>query len=393
MSLGTIFKAVFSVLVLPNLVGNSLVVFVILRSPAMKSPMNYLLLNLAASDLLMGMAMLPRFLLSDIGDLSPGKTADILCKALLLGNLGWVGAISSIFSLVLIAVERFYVVAKPPSSRHRITTKRMRIFIPVCWITAGVFCTPIFYISHFDGDFGTCVYTWTAVWYAHAYDALWLAVAAVLPTGIMTVLYARVAYLLWSDSGDTGDVTSQAVRRSRRKVTVTMLALSVVYAVCWFPDLVMHVVSNVAPEQFSLDHPVHTVAICLVVVNSSVNPVVYAFRFEKFKRELIKIVCCGGGRFIDQSHVANQQSELRTRDARDTMPARNRGTTVSMRGTTATAPASDVVARARVGRASNDDVPATRKRQQVTTANETQVMAASECVTQAAQASASTECE
>ena len=389
MSLGAIFKAVFSVLVLPNLVGNSLVVFVILRSPAMKSPMNYLLLNLAASDLLMGMAMLPRFLLSDIVDLSPGNTADILCKALLLGNLGWVGAISSIFSLVLIAVERFYVVAKPLNSLCRITTKRLRIFITVCWIIAAVFCTPIFYISHFGGDFGTCVYTWRGVdWYPLGYNVLWLSVAALLPTGVMIVLYAKVAYFLWSD---TGDVTSQAVRRSRRKVTVTVFALSVVYAVCWFPDLVMHVVSKAAPEQFSLDHPIHTVAICLVVVNSSVNPVVYAFRFEQFKRELIKIVCCG--RRFGQSHVANQQSEIKTRDARDAMPARKRGTTVSMRGTTATAPASDVVARARVGRASNHVVSLTTKRQQVTTANETQVMGASECVTQAAQASASTECE
>ena len=291
--MSAIFKAAFSVLVLPNLVGNSLVVFVILRSPAMKSPMNYLLLNLAASDLLVGFAMIPRFYLEGAIAHLQGEAADFLCRIIILGNLGWIAAISSIYSLVLIAIERYHVIAKPLGNRHRLTNKQLRVFVPATWIAGAVFCFPVFYISHFDVDRATCVYTWPAAWYPHAYSASWLAVAGVLPTGVMTALYARVAYSLWSAS-TSSDVTLQAVRRSRRKVTVTMLALSVVYAVCWFPDLVMHVVSNAAPDKLSLDHPVHTVAICLVVVNSSVNPVVYAFRFDQFKREFRKIFCsCG----------------------------------------------------------------------------------------------------
>ena len=289
-----IFKAVFSVLVLPNVVGNSLVVFVILRSPAMKSPMNYLLLNLAASDLLVGVGMFPNIILSDVVDYPRGSAGNFLCKVVLSANFAWVGATASACSLVFISIERYHVIMKPLDIRYRITNKKLRLFVLISWVTAVVFCSPLFFVKRLDED-GLCTTTWPDAWYKHAYYCLWLLVGAVLPCATMAALYARVIRFLWSrDGGDSGDVTSQAVRRSRKKVTVTMLALSVVYAVCWFPDLVMHVVSNAAPEQFSLDHPVHTVAICLVVVNSSVNPVVYAFRFEQFKRELIKIVCCCG---------------------------------------------------------------------------------------------------
>ena len=286
-----IFKAVFSVLVLPNLVGNSLVVFIILRSPAMKSPMNYLLLNLAASDLLVGVGMLPGFLFSDIVEYPRGSAGNFLCKAVLSTNFAWVGATASVFSLTFISIERYYVIMKPLDIRYRITNKKLRLFVLISWATAVVFCSPLFFVVRLDED-GLCTTTWPDAWYKHAYYCLWLLVGAVLPCATMAALYARVIRFLWSDGGDSGDVTSQAVRRSRKKVTVTMLALSVVYAVCWFPDLVMHVVANAAPEQFSLDHPVHTVAICLVVVNSSVNPFVYAFRFDQFKREFRKIFCC-----------------------------------------------------------------------------------------------------
>ena len=84
--MSAIFKAVFSVLVLPNLVGNSLVVFVILRSPAMKSPMNYLLLNLAASDLLVGVAMIPRFYLDGAIAHLQGEAADFFVQDYYLGE-------------------------------------------------------------------------------------------------------------------------------------------------------------------------------------------------------------------------------------------------------------------------------------------------------------------
>ena len=288
-----ILKVVFSIILLPNLVGNSLVVFVILRSPAMKSPMNYLLMNLAASDLLVGVAMIPRLLLKDVISPPPGTTGDVVCKIVTSGNVGWLGAISSILALSLIAIERYYAIAKPFRIRRRLTTRRLRTVIPITWAAAAVFCSPYFVTSKFDENLAKCTRNWPATWVLPAYDVLWLVAVGVLPTTLMAALYARVGYILWSDKNKEGEVTLQAIKRHRKKVTITMLVLSVAYAVCWLPELILHVVSNaVTGGEFLVDQWPHTVTTSLAVLNSSVNPIVYAFRFERFKREFRKIVCC-----------------------------------------------------------------------------------------------------
>ena len=49
----------FGVLVLANFIGNSIVCVVILRNKFMRTPVNYLLLNLAIADIMVGVFILP----------------------------------------------------------------------------------------------------------------------------------------------------------------------------------------------------------------------------------------------------------------------------------------------------------------------------------------------
>ena len=311
-----ILKVVFSVILLPNLVGNSLVVFVILGSAAMKAPMNYVLLNLAASDLLVGVGMIPRLLLKDVISPPPGAAGDAVCKIATSGNVGWIGAISSILSLALIAIERYYAIVKPLCIHHRITKARLKTVLPIMWVAAAVFCSPYFFTSKFDEDGVKCIRNWPEAWVLPAYDVLWLVAVGVLPTTLMAALYARVMHFMWSDKSQPGDVTLQVIRRHRKNVTITMLVLSVIYAVCWLPELIFHVVSNaIAGGELLVDQWPHDVTVSLAVLNSSVNPIVYALRFEKFKREFKKIVCCSKifrvGRFtVQRSHRGGQTVTL-----------------------------------------------------------------------------------
>lgn len=45
------FSALFSTMMIVNLVGNTLVILVVLRNRSMKTPTNYLLVNLASADM------------------------------------------------------------------------------------------------------------------------------------------------------------------------------------------------------------------------------------------------------------------------------------------------------------------------------------------------------
>ena len=54
----------FCVMVVTNLIGNSLVCLVVLRKKEMQTPMNYLLMNLAIADMTVAIFVSPQFIFS-----------------------------------------------------------------------------------------------------------------------------------------------------------------------------------------------------------------------------------------------------------------------------------------------------------------------------------------
>ena len=301
-------RTIYSILILTNVVGNSLVILVILKSRSMKTPMNYLILNLAVADLTAGVFLAPSLILRGTFTYPQGPGGDALCR-LFNGPLAWLGLYSSVFSLVFIAFDRYYAIMKPFSVRHRITIKRLKIFIPVCWAASGIIIFPFLYFRTFDNKDRVCLLHTTERIYLTIFYVLSL---GIFPVGIMSVLYSRVIHRLWFKKA-TNPTTLQAVRLSRKKVTKTMLLISVIYVICWFPELIAHFLVNIFPEIFHIHSTWYDVVHSLIVLNSTVNPVIYAFQSGKFRRELKKIFCRGGRK--NRIHVA-QRSRQNVNDQR-----------------------------------------------------------------------------
>ena len=298
-------RTINSILILANVIGNCLVVLVIIRSRSMKTPMNYLLLNLAVADLTAGALLTPSLILKRTFTYPQGPGGDALCR-LFNGELAWLALYSSVFSLVFIAFDRYYAIMKPFSIRHRITIKKLKIFIPVCWAASIIITFPTLYFQTFDNRECVCHFLIKKV-----YSLFYFPVVGILPVGIMSVLYSRVIHRLWFKKS-TNPTTLQAARLSRKKVTKTMLLISVIYVACWFPELIADFLDSNFSE-FHSHSTLHDVFHSLIVLNSTVNPVIYAFQSGKFRRELKKIFCrCGRKNRI---HVA-QRSRRNVNDQR-----------------------------------------------------------------------------
>ena len=50
----------FVVMIVTNLIGNTLVVLTVVKTRSMRTPMNYLLVNLAIADMMVGVFIAPR---------------------------------------------------------------------------------------------------------------------------------------------------------------------------------------------------------------------------------------------------------------------------------------------------------------------------------------------
>lgn len=93
----------------------------------LRVPINYLLVNLAIADIMFATFIAPQYILSQTFTHPDGFTGKVLCKLLTGGNFAWVGAASSVFTLVNISMERYYAVMYPLSNKGNLSECKLMV--------------------------------------------------------------------------------------------------------------------------------------------------------------------------------------------------------------------------------------------------------------------------
>lgn len=89
--------------------------------------MNVLLLNLALADMMVALFIAPRFILIHLFKHPDGVAGKVFCELLTGGNLAWYGGVASVFTLVVIAFERYYAVMYPYGNRGKLTYRKLKV--------------------------------------------------------------------------------------------------------------------------------------------------------------------------------------------------------------------------------------------------------------------------
>ena len=136
-----------------SLIGNFLIGAIVIRIKPMRRTINYLILNMAMSDLILPVFAFPRLLTALYGGhwLIDGDFGLALCK--LTYSMQEVSTAVSIQSLVLIAVDRFGAVVFP--FRLPVVSARLCpliFFILATWIVAMAIHIPYFFASKLEGS-------------------------------------------------------------------------------------------------------------------------------------------------------------------------------------------------------------------------------------------------
>ena len=92
-----------------------------------RTPINYLLVNLAIADAMYATFVTPQTFLK-ISPIHPGGTiGTLLCKLVTGGSLAWIAADSSVITLVAIAAERYYAVIYPIGTVGKLTKGKLKV--------------------------------------------------------------------------------------------------------------------------------------------------------------------------------------------------------------------------------------------------------------------------
>ena len=273
-----------------NLIGNSLVCMVIIRNKSMRTPVNYLLLNLAITDLLVGFLSVPFNVLGSLYLHPTGKAGDTFCKFISYDNVFYICAQISALTLVGVSYERYQAVVFPMSAREKVSTKKVLIFLFVTWVFSLASNAPWFIWVYYDEYEGICLVQKEYFFIEKTLSVVYSCCTLGLPLVVMSVLYVRVIWELMKKPNQVINREQLAAQRVRIKITAMLVTVTVIFAVCWGTDTVLthwHVSTNVQDLDF-----VARISTVFVAVNSSVNGFIYALFCEQFQKGIRNTFKC-----------------------------------------------------------------------------------------------------
>ena len=279
--------SLYSVIAIVSLLGNSLLVLVFFKTKAMKKTTDVFVINMAASDLLVPVCLIPRLVVSEITGseafLIRGVLGSFLCK--ISNFLTDVSLSVSTHSLVMITVERFLAVVFPFTVRQ-ISSKLRFYAILIVWIIAMGIHAPYFYTFRLT-ESGNCATNWEPAFnrkitHTRYYTALFV-VVVILPFTLITILYSVILWTLIFKKDELSQYLSRKTRQDRnasKQLRVLRMAAVIVltFGVCWAPFNVGQFIVFFAPEKIpecSLFYFVYSEAsLVLAVAYCTLNPVI-----------------------------------------------------------------------------------------------------------------------
>ena len=260
----------------------------------MRTPMNFLLVNLAVADMTVAVFIAIRYIFTLVFVHPKGEIGDFVCQLLTGEAFTWVGALASAFSLVCIALERYLAIKFPYDEQKRITTAKLKIIVVVLWVMAASWNMPLFLYARYDPVSEFCLFHWPSANFSKFHSPACAAVYGALPITIMIYLYSKLVYKLWfRPISSSSTIAQQNKLRYRKKSARLVVTVSVIYSVCWIPVLAIYVISSFTSLQ--IYSSVHTTSIVFVTLNSAINPVLYSLQSDRFRKHMIALLqfpCC-----------------------------------------------------------------------------------------------------
>ncbi|CAH1966688.1 unnamed protein product [Acanthoscelides obtectus] len=301
----------FSVVCLVGLIGNTLVIYVVIRFSKMQTVTNMYIVNLAIADecFLIGIP----FLITTIWH-RHWIFGHFACKAYMISTS--INQFTSSILLCIMSADRYLAVCHPISSPRWRSPIVSKIVSFLAWTFSIILIIPI--IQHakeveMDGK-KSCVIEWGTyfnssdnftdevdVGSAKIFTSYTFMCSFAIPLCLILVFYWLVIRKLKTVGPKH---KSKEKKRSHKKVTNLVLTVVTVYVICWLPYWITQLAINGSNDNFSIT--LHLLASCMSYSNSAVNPILYAFLSDNFKKSFLKACTCAAHKDVNATlHLEN----------------------------------------------------------------------------------------
>lgn len=262
--------AIFALVMVLSLLGNSMVCYAVRRSPSLRTPSNYYIISLALTDIFQALFIMPL----SVVFLATGKWpfGSHLCHFVAITKISL--AKVSTFTMGLMALNKYYKIAKPAKFPSIFTKKFIIASASVVWVEPFVF----FLLVVFAVDFGvrpilgfaTCVIDLNPL---------------ALPVYIFQTYspYCVIGFCYWKIYRfvrmHNESVSWQSANVKHINVSKTLFVTVVGFASLWVPAHAMFIMSILT----SIPRQLEILVTLLAFTSSCVNPFIYGFMNRAFK--------------------------------------------------------------------------------------------------------------
>ena len=277
-----------------GVLGNLLVIYVVLNYGRLKTVTNTYLLHLALSDLVF-LSGIPFFVSSLLT--RAWIFGGYVCKLFFLTQ--GVNQYTSVIILALLAFDRYLAVCYSPKSIIWRTRVNPNLLLILTWILSFILMLPVTTFTDIHTSSASKAQCIINLPLPHSRVFYYIVVSYTstitffLPISLMIYFYIRIVARL-KHKVSQQHRRSRTSMRTRRKVSILVLAVISVHICCCSPYWAVQVItiSELLPQTSSILMPLTSVAQFLLYVNSSMNPIVYAFVSEIFRLSFKRVFYC-----------------------------------------------------------------------------------------------------
>ncbi|XP_019619885.1 PREDICTED: neuropeptide FF receptor 2-like [Branchiostoma belcheri] len=275
---------------------------IIFKTPEAHKSTDYFILNLAISDLLVGIFCIPFTLINHI--FTENQLGDVMCKMTPFIQGTAVG--SSVFTLAAVAVDRIRMLFNPPGSHF--TGRQIAVTVGTIWVAAAATMLPQALYRHetaypipLGRSISLCVEDWPL---SKLYTLLLFVICYLIPLLVTGGLYITICIHLWYKKPAGEDEAARQKTLKMKQVIKMLITIVAMFALSWLPLYACWILEDFGPLSFDqkviMMSYVNPIAHLLAFSNSCVNPVVYGYFRPQLRREgclaMYAWCVCGGAK-------------------------------------------------------------------------------------------------
>ncbi|XP_043924912.1 neuropeptide Y receptor type 6-like [Protopterus annectens] len=287
----------YSIVTIVGLLGNICLILIIKKQKEACNVTNILIANLSLSDILICIMCIPFSVVYTLMDY--WIFGEAMCK--ISPFIQSVSVSVSIFSLVLIAIERYQLIVNPRGWKPNMLHAYWGIII--IWFSSLAISTPfiIFFqftnepfknISRYNDSFKdkyVCIESWPSETERLVFTTSLLIFQYFAPLFFIFLCYLKIFVCLRKRNDKVDKMRENEARLTENKrINMMLISIVVAFAICWLPLSIFNIVFDWNHDVLmNCSHDVlFTLCHLIAMLSTCINPIFYGFLNKNFQKDL-----------------------------------------------------------------------------------------------------------